>query len=156
MSSPSPILGPRRRPLIALVAGAHRVLQTDMMRQAHSRGHEDIKYAFNSVFATLSEEGSRATDMAERAGITRQSMGEIVREMVALGYLEMRTDPADRRAKLVTYTPYGLDVAREGSQHIVALEQRFAQEFGAEAYEAARDVLMRVTSLLDEVERARR
>ena len=98
MSSPSRIPKPEWHPLIELVHRANRLLQTDMVRQAHGRGHVDIKYAHNSVFGTLSEAGSRATDMAELAGITRQSMGEIIREMVALGYLEMKPDPADRRA----------------------------------------------------------
>src|SRR5688500_606083 len=91
-------------PLIALVDRANRALQADMVRIAHLRGHPEVKPAHNSVFGTLSAEGSRASDMAARAGITRQSMGEIIREMVDLGILEMRPDPEDRRAKLVTYT----------------------------------------------------
>ena len=37
--------------------------------------------------------------MAARAGITKQSMGEVVRELVDLGVLEMVVDPTDRRAK---------------------------------------------------------
>ena len=52
--------------------------------------------------------------MAARAGITRQSMGEVIREMVDLGLLEMVADPDDRRAKLVRYTDAGLAVAQGG------------------------------------------
>lgn len=140
---------PDRKPLIALVDRANRALQADMVRTAHLRGHPETKPAHNSVFATLAEEGSRAIDMAERAGITRQSMGEVVREMVGLGILEMRADPADRRAKLVTYSEHGLAVAADGYGHLVELEQRFAAEFGAAEYEIARDVLSRIADLLD-------
>ena len=140
---------PDRKPLIALVDRANRALQADMVQTGHRRGHPELKPAHNSVFATLAEEGSRAADMAVRAGITRQSMGEVIREMVALGILEMRPDPADRRAKLVTYSEHGLAVAADGYGHLVELEQRFAAEFGAAEYEIARDVLSRIADLLD-------
>jgi DNA-binding MarR family transcriptional regulator len=142
---------PDRRPLIALVDRANRALQSDMVREAHRQGHPEVKYAHNAVFSTLSEPGARATDMAARAGITRQSMGEIIREMVALGILEMRPDPDDRRAKLVTYTESGLTQARRGYQHIIDLEERFADEFGHEEYETVRSVLERLVPLLDEL-----
>jgi DNA-binding MarR family transcriptional regulator len=137
-------------PLIALVHWANRALQSDMVRQAHRRGHPEIKQSYNAVFATLDAEGNRAIDMAAQANITRQSMGEILREMVQLGILEMHEDPADRRAKLVTYTPDGLAMAREGFGHIMELEKRFAEEFGAEDYERTREILVRVAALLED------
>jgi DNA-binding MarR family transcriptional regulator len=150
MSSPLP--RPDRRPFIALLDRANRAMQSEMVRAAHRKGHPEIKHAHNAVFATLQESGSRASDMATRAGITRQSMGEIVREMVDLGFLEMRPDPDDRRAKLVTYTKDGLEFARDGYQHLIDLEKRFAEEFGEEEYEVVRKVLERLVPLLDELE----
>jgi DNA-binding MarR family transcriptional regulator len=141
---------PDRKPLIALVDRAHRALQAHMVRIAHLHGHPEVKPAHNSVFGTLTEGGSRAIDMAERAGITRQSMGEVVREMVGLGILEMRPDPADRRAKLVTYSDHGRTVAADGFGHLIELEKRFVAEFGVAEYEIARDVLDRIAGLLDD------
>jgi DNA-binding MarR family transcriptional regulator len=135
--------------MIALVDRANRALQADMVQTAHRRGHPEVKPAHNSVFATLAEEGSRAADMAARAGITRQSMGEVIREMVALGLLEMRPDPEDRRAKLDTYTEHGRRVAGDGYEYLIELEQRFVEEIGLAEYETARDVLARVAVLLD-------
>ncbi|WP_433020918.1 MarR family winged helix-turn-helix transcriptional regulator [Kribbella sp. CA-294648] len=139
-----------QKPLIALVDRANRALQADMVRIAHLRGHPEVKPAHNSVFGTLAEEGSRASDMAARAGITRQSMGEIIREMVDLGILEMRPDPEDRRAKLVTYTDHGRRVARDGYRHLIELEQRFAEEFGVTEYATAREILGRIAPLLEQ------
>jgi DNA-binding MarR family transcriptional regulator len=141
---------PDRKPLIALVDRANRAMQADMLRAQHQRGHLELKPAHNSVFATLSEDGSRAADMASRAGITRQSMGEVIRDMVDLGLLEMRPDPEDRRAKLVTYTEHGRWVAGHGLEHIVELEQRFVEEFGEQEYFQVRDVLGRLVVLLDQ------
>jgi DNA-binding MarR family transcriptional regulator len=151
MSSPHRMPRPDRRPFIAVVDRASRALQSDMVREAQSRGYEWAKYAHNAVFGTLGEDGDRATDMATRAGITRQSMGEIIRELVGLGILEMQQDPADRRAKLVKYTAEGKAMASTGYEHIIDLERRFAEEFGQEEYDVARRVLERVADILDEV-----
>jgi DNA-binding MarR family transcriptional regulator len=140
---------PERRPLIGLVDRAQRALQADMVQTAHRRGHPEVKPAHNSVFATLAEEGSRAAEMAARAGITRQSMGEVIREMVGLGLLEMRPDPEDKRAKLVTYTEHGRRVAGHGYEHLIELEQHFAEEFGQADYDIARKVIGQVAELLD-------
>jgi DNA-binding MarR family transcriptional regulator len=135
--------------LIALVDRANRALQADMVRKGHQDGHLELKPAHNSVFATLAEEGSRAADMATRAGITRQSMGEVIRDLVALDILEMREDPEDRRAKLVTYSQHGRRVAKDGVEHLIELEERFVEEFGEQEYNTARDVLARLVTLLE-------
>ncbi len=146
MSTPLP--RPEHTPLIALVDRLDRELQADMVRSAHAAGYPEVKPSHNAVFGTLPSAGARTADMAARAGITRQSMGEVVRDMVDLGIVEMAPDPDDRRAKIVTFTAYGLGLARAGRQHIVDLEARFADELGADRYGAARDVIERVVGLL--------
>lgn len=140
-----------QKPLIALVDRANRALQSDMVQTGHRRGHPELKPAHNSVFGTLQREGSRAADMAARAGITRQSMGEVIRDMVNLGILEMREDPEDRRAKLVTYSDHGSWVAKDGYEHLAELEERFVEEFGEAEYNTTRDVLTRLVTLLEEM-----
>lgn len=145
MSTPVPL---PRTPLIALVFRANRALQLDMVSAAHAVGFEGAKNSHNAVFGTLSTEGERSVDLAARAGMTRQSMGEVVRDLVGLGMLEMVPDPSDRRAKLVRYTQQGLAYTRTGFEHILELEEKFVAEFGAD-YEAARKVLERVADLLE-------
>jgi DNA-binding MarR family transcriptional regulator len=140
---------PDRKPLIALVERANRALQTDMVRRAHAEGHPEVKPAHNSVFGYLPRGGGRAAEMAARAGISRQSMGEVIRDMVALDLLEMRADPDDGRAKVVDYSEHGLEVAGDGRRYLIELEQRFEEEFGPEQYAVARDVLARLVDALD-------
>jgi len=142
----------QRKPLIAIVARLVRLLATDMLHAAHERGHTQIRPAHDPVFATLPEQGARASDMAARAGITKQSMGEAIRDMVSLGLLEMSEDPTDRRAKLVTYTDAGLEVARDGKRHMYALEQQWKEKFGEEEYETAREVLEGIIEMMTPVE----
>lgn len=148
MSRPMP--GPPHKPLIALVDRLNRALQVEMVASGRAAGFPELKQAHNAVFGTLSSsQGSHTADLAVRAGITRQSMGEVVRDLVDLGIVEMTVDPDDRRAKLVTYTEYGLTVARSGRQHIADLEERLAEEFGAEEYARVRRILARIVELLE-------
>jgi DNA-binding MarR family transcriptional regulator len=141
-----------RKPLIAIVARAVRVLATDMLREAHERGHTQVRPGHDPVFATLPQEGARISDMAARAGITKQSMGEAVRDMVDLGLLEMKPDPTDRRAKLVTFTEAGLAVAQDGKRYMRTLEQQWIEKFGAKEYETAREVLEGIVEMMTPAE----
>jgi DNA-binding MarR family transcriptional regulator len=141
---------PTRKPLIALVDRANRALQADMVRWAHLQGFEAARFAHNAVFGHMpSHQGARTVDLAERAGMTRQSMGEVVRDLVDLGIVEMVPDPADGRAKLVRFTDEGKTQASNGYRHIRDLEQRFQDELG-EDYEAARRVLDRIVGILEQ------
>lgn len=140
---------PDRKPLIALVDRANRALQSDMVRRAHADGHTEVKMAHNAVFGTLHAGGARAADMAARAGITRQSMGEVIREMAGLDLLEMRSDPNDGRAKVVDYSEHGLAVAGDGFRYLTELDRRLEQEFGEQEYAVVRDVLDRLVGVLD-------
>lgn len=142
-------IGPDRAPFIALVDKAARAMRADMVNQVHDRGYPEITSAHNAVFATLPSEGARAADMATRAGITRQSMGEVIRDMVSLGFLEMNPDPDDRRAKVVGWTELGREVAQGGKAYMVELEKQFIAEFGEADYETARRVLERVREMLE-------
>jgi DNA-binding MarR family transcriptional regulator len=130
-----------RDPLIHLAEKAARLLSVDLVRAAREAGHSEIRLAHNAVFSTLYGEAARTSDMAARAGITKQSMGEVVRELADLGILEVRPDPDDRRAKLVTYTDRGIDVTVDGRRYLEQLEERFVEQFGKDDYETARRVL---------------
>jgi DNA-binding MarR family transcriptional regulator len=137
--------------MIALVHRADRAFQTHMVKEAHSRGRPDIKPAHNAIFSIMGAEGERASSLAAHAGITRQSMGEVVRDLVGLGILEMVPDPEDGRAKVIRYTEEGTRFTNVGMRHIRSLEDRFVEEFGAD-YEAARFVLERVVAVLEELD----
>jgi DNA-binding MarR family transcriptional regulator len=142
---------PDRTPFIALVHRADRAFQTHMVVEAHSRGRTDLKPAHNALFSIMGAEGERASSLAARAGITRQSMGEVIRDLVGIGILEMVPDPHDGRAKVIRYTEEGTRFTNEGFRHIRSLEDRFVEEFGAD-YEAARLVLERVVAILEDLD----
>jgi DNA-binding MarR family transcriptional regulator len=76
----------------------------------------------------LAQSGSRLTDLAAAAGMSKQAMGKLVDQCEAWGLVQRTSHPVDRRAKRVCFTPAGLDW--------LAAFQRAAQQAQAE-FEAA-------------------
>jgi len=56
----------------------------------------------------LAVEGSRLTDLAQRAGMSKQAMGTLVNQCEAWGMVTRQDDPADARARRVQFTAIGL------------------------------------------------
>ena len=104
-------------------------------------GFEDIRPAHTAVFQHIEADGSRLTDLAERAQITKQSMGYLVDYLEQRGYLERRPDPTDRRVALICLTDRGWDQIRAALSIINAIERDWARRLGKRRMEQLRDVL---------------
>lgn len=55
----------------------------------------------------LATQGSRLTDLAQCAGMTKQAMGSLVNQCEAWGLVTREVDTHDARARLVQFTPTG-------------------------------------------------
>lgn len=86
----------------------HRVIEA-----ARRRGHPELRPSHSHLMRSMQIEGTRITDLADRAAITKQAMSAIVAEMQALGLVQTVADPADGRAKLVRYTAKGIRLVRD-------------------------------------------
>lgn len=64
---------------------------------------QDIRPAHTSVFPHIDLEGTRLTEIAVRMGMSKQAVGQLVSELVAMGSLERVPDPTDGRAKLIRF-----------------------------------------------------
>jgi DNA-binding MarR family transcriptional regulator len=71
------------------------------------RGYDDFPFASASMLWLMDEGGTRSTVLAQRAGVTKQAMSQLVRLMERQGYLEQVPDPIDTRAKVVRMTKRG-------------------------------------------------
>lgn len=70
-------------------------------------GFPDIRATHSTVLRRITTEGVRVSDLAERAGMTKQSMAYLVDDLTALDYVTTAPDPTDGRAKLVVPTKKG-------------------------------------------------
>ena len=88
-------------PLIALLDGALHEFQAELHERVHAAGYSDIRPGHGCVFGTIEEDGSRLTDLAGRANMTKQSVGEAASDLELRGYVERVPDPEDGRAKII-------------------------------------------------------
>ena len=85
--------------------------------------------------------GLRVTDLARRAGITKQSMGEMVDAMEDARYLERVPDPSDARARLVRLSARGRAAGRLARKLVREVEDEWAEAVGATRVAALRETL---------------
>lgn len=112
-----------------LLLRAVRAVQSTYIERLQQRGHPGLRTGHIPVFAGLSPEndgGTRITDLANSAGMTRQMMGRLVRELEALGYLATATHPDDQRAVVVTLTEHGRSIRAAAAGVIAELEADYA------------------------------
>jgi DNA-binding MarR family transcriptional regulator len=102
------------------------------------------KPSHSAVFAQITMEGSRLTDLARGANITPQAMGELVDELEELGYVERRPDPTDRRAKLIMLTERGKACIAAGISTIEGIEERITEALGERGHRQLRSLLNRL------------
>ncbi|MEV0252441.1 MarR family winged helix-turn-helix transcriptional regulator [Nocardia sp. NPDC050712] len=121
----------RPAPLGNLLAAAARTLAAELDAGIAAAGFADVRAAHAPVFQLIEPAGTRLTVLAERAGMTKQAMGELVRHLDRQGYVELTGDPGDRRAKLVRLTRRGWAVVDAGVAVIERFDQHLDQIVGA-------------------------
>ena len=138
---------PSRVPMIRLLGVAFDQFKEALGEHMASAGHADIRLAHGCVFGNIDpENGSRLTDLAERANMTKQSVGEVTSDLEVLGYVERVADPSDGRAKIIRLTAHGREVYGIGRELIDELEREWAERYGEERIAALRDALEAVTA----------
>lgn len=78
----------------------------------------------------LSLKGSRLSDLAQSAGMTKQAMGDLVDQCEAWGLVERRPDPLDGRARLIVFTEVGLAWLEGFRRAVERAEREFADLVG--------------------------
>jgi DNA-binding MarR family transcriptional regulator len=131
----------QRQPLIRLLDVAFDDFSEELARRVEAAGYTDLRPGHGCVFGTIDPEGSRLTDLAERANMTKQSVGEAASDLERRGYVERVPDPGDGRAKIIRLTARGREAHAIGRGMIDELERDWAERFGEERIAALRDAL---------------
>jgi DNA-binding MarR family transcriptional regulator len=142
---PDPDPGPSTPTLLRT---AYNVLSAAIYRAVAETGAGDMRPAHGNAMEMLAiQNGLRLTDIAARAGMAPQSMGELVDELVSKGYLERHEDPADRRAKRIYLTGKGRATAAASRSAVRTVEGRLSGILGAREYEQLRRHLAVIAGL---------
>ena len=118
------------RTLGALLRAPYEALGRRLYGELAKRGFPDLRLSHGPVFRYILPAGSRASELAERAQLTKQSMAYLVESLRAAGYVEIVADPTDRRAKLVRLTAKGTRAQRTALQLSREIEQEYGERLG--------------------------
>jgi DNA-binding MarR family transcriptional regulator len=136
---------PVNPPTSALLQVAYNSLARRIFRFVANAGFSDLRPSHGNVLEGLSySEGQRLNELALRAGMTPQSMGELVDDLEKRGYVERRADPADRRAKRVHLTEKGRATRAVAAQAVTEMEGRLEALLGDAAYVRLRAMLTQI------------
>ena len=80
----------------------------------------------------LSLQGSRLTELAQAAGMSKQAMGNLVTQCEAWGLVRREDDPLDARAKQVVFTASGLAWLQAFEEAVAQAEREFREAVGNE------------------------
>ena len=134
-------------PLTGLLDIAFDAMIAEFRTELEKSEFKDVRPTHGCVFRYVKGPGLRLTELAERANMTKQSVGEIVDDLAARGYVERVPDPEDRRAKLICLTERGEEAQTYGLQLFAEVERRWAERFGAERIATLRETLEEIAAV---------
>ena len=140
------------RTLGALLRLPYEKLANWTYSELAGHGFEDIRPAHSAVFRHILPAGSRLTELAERAQMTKQSMAYLVESLRELGYLELSPDPTDGRAKLVCLTQRGRAFQQAAMDLSQQAEAQLAARLGEAELVQLRDMLERLIAEMEAVD----
>ena len=91
---------------------------------------EQVSAAHVHITRHLPLAGDRLTDLAQRAGMTKQAMANLVDQCAAWGLVTREPDPLDARARIVRFTPTGLAWLAAFRAAVAQAEAEFRAEVG--------------------------
>jgi DNA-binding MarR family transcriptional regulator len=131
-----------------LMEGPYKAIDRPIFILLAERGHPLIRPAHSKVFEVIKGTGSRVTDMADAAAMTKQAMQYLVDDLEQLGYAERIPDPDDRRAKLIRLTPRGRECVLIARESMAATEAAWAKRLGAGKMEQLRALLAELNAVI--------
>lgn len=126
---------------------AHRAYSAHAIELLRARGYEELGAAHAAILPHIDTEGTRATVIAERSGMSKQGAGQVVDDLARQGLVERIPDPADGRAALVVFTDAGWNYLRAASALKQEIEADYAKLLGEDAFGTLCEHLTRIIDL---------
>ncbi len=112
-------------------------------------GVTDVTLAQSRLLQRLSPAGTRLTELADQARVTKQTAGALIDQLERSGYVVRRPDPSDARARLVTLSEKGADLCRVAAEEVARVERQWREHLGARPFDALRAALLSLREITD-------
>jgi DNA-binding MarR family transcriptional regulator len=136
-----------QRPIAGLLNEVKVAAVRKLFVRLREEGFEHVREGHGCVFGFIDiEHGSRLTELAAGAGLTKQAVGEAATELEQLGYVERVPDPTDKRAKIIKLTPSGVEACLTGRRIFAEIEHEWGEQFGEELVASMREAAERIAA----------
>ncbi|HEX4863026.1 MAG TPA: MarR family transcriptional regulator [Acidimicrobiales bacterium] len=139
----------RRSPYVGAMLGVvWQWVRDQLYAGVVAAGYHDLNAAHVALWRYPGLEGLRPSQLADRVGITKQSVNELLGHLEAHGYLLRVPDPADRRARVIRLTSKGQRLEHTIYAEAGAAQQRIAEILGPRRFAQLHSSLEQLTQQL--------
>ena len=139
---------PTRPPIALLLRLLYQHHAQEIEAALSEAGFGDLRPPHANVFPFVPPEGITVSELAELAGVRKQTMAQAVEQLERMGYVERRPNPRDRRSQLVLLTRRGKSVKPVTHATAARVEEHWAELTSPKELETMRASL---THLLTEL-----
>lgn len=133
--------------LLMFISSRHA--EERIVEHLRAHGFDDLTLAQGRLAARIGEGGTRVTELAEQAQITKQTAGFLVNQLEQAGYVERVPDPSDARARLVRLAPRGEQAQTCAREMERIVEAEWEQHLGPRRMRALRGALVDLREITD-------
>ncbi|WP_020389535.1 MarR family winged helix-turn-helix transcriptional regulator [Kribbella catacumbae] len=127
----------------------YRALETRVFERLAEAGFDDITPAQSRVFQRISATGTRLTELAEQAQVTKQTAGFLVDQLERAGYVRRVPDPTDARARLVQIAERGARTIPLAAAVVAEIEAEWTAHLGDTQAAQLRRALLSLREITD-------
>lgn len=128
---------------------ANRELEQRAYDAVVAAGIDDISPAQARIAARIGPDGTRVSDLAAQARVTKQSAAALVEQLEEAGYLERVPDPTDGRARLVRLTSRAHPVIAAAGAEVERVMAEWSDHVGATRLKQMHEVLLELREIAD-------
>jgi len=127
---------------------AYRAMDARVIHAMREAGF-DVTVAQARLAQRIAEDGSRLTDLAEQAQVTKQTASLLVAALEREGLVERIPDPDDGRARLIRFTRKGQAASKRAREVVMGVEQEWNDHLGPELSGCLREALTKLREIAD-------
>jgi DNA-binding MarR family transcriptional regulator len=140
--------GDPRRYVGAMLRVVWQWVRDEMYAGVVAAGYDDLNAAHVALWRYPGLDGLRPSQLAERVGITKQSVNDLLGHLEGLGYLVRVSDSADGRARVIRLTSKGRHLEQTIHAEAGAAQLRIAEILGPRRFAQLHDSLELLTEQL--------
>jgi DNA-binding MarR family transcriptional regulator len=128
----------------ALLRVPAQAIQRRIIRELNAAGFEELRVPHMAVLQFPGPDGVRPTMLAERAGMSKQAMNQLLRSLEALEYIVRSDAPNEGRARVIRLTKRGHAAYAKIHEILRDIEREWSAELGPKRFTELKRLLLRV------------